>query len=92
MATTASPFNATSTTTTTTATSGADNPTVTEEVRYKIDSADMTIDQNPDKQREIGISLVVTPTLLPDGTVRMKMRPRSAQIVEQIVEQRGTKN
>ena len=32
----------------------------------------------------IGISLVVTPTLLPDGTIRMKLRPRSAQIVEQI--------
>ena len=78
-------------TTTTTAASGADNPTVTEEVRYKIDSADMTIDQNPDKQREIGISLVVTPTLLPDGTVRMKMRPRSAQIVEQIVSVSGNK-
>jgi type II secretory pathway component GspD/PulD (secretin) len=71
-------------TTTQTATSGADNPTVTEEVRYKIDPGDKTIDTDPEKHREIGISLVVTPTLLPDGTVRMKMRPRSAQIVEQI--------
>ena len=78
-------------TTTTTAASGSDNPTVTEEVRYKIDAADITIDQNPDKQREIGISLVVTPTLLPDGTVRMKMRPRSAQVVEQIVSVSGNK-
>ena len=44
--------------------------------------SDKTIDTDPDKHREIGISLVVTPTLLPDGTVRMKLRPRSAQIVE----------
>jgi type II secretory pathway component GspD/PulD (secretin) len=71
-------------TTTTTASVGAAQPTVTEEVRYKIDTSDKSIDTDPDKHREIGISLVVTPTLLPDGTVRMKMRPRSAQIVEKI--------
>ena len=73
-------------TTPTTAASGgsAANPTVTEQVRYKIDSSDKSIDTDPDKHREIGISLVVTPTLLPDGTVRMKLRPRSAQIVEEI--------
>jgi len=73
-------------TTTTTASSGGTsaNPTVTEQVRYKVDSSDKSIDTDPDKHREIGISLVVTPTLLPDGTVRMKLRPRSAQIVEEI--------
>jgi type II secretory pathway component GspD/PulD (secretin) len=72
-------------TTTQTANSGSsDNPTVTEEVRYKIDTSDKTIDSDPDKHREIGISLVVTPTVLPDGTVRMKMRPRSAQIVDKV--------
>jgi type II secretory pathway component GspD/PulD (secretin) len=71
-------------TSTSTAATGAANPTVTEEVRYKIDSSDISIDTNPDKHREIGISMVVTPTLLPDGTVRMKLRPRSAQIVEYI--------
>lgn len=71
-------------TTTQTATTGSDNPTVTEEVRYKIDQSDKSIDTDPDKHREIGISLVVTPTVLPDGTVRMRMRPRSAQIVEKI--------
>ena len=71
-------------TTTTTQNTTGGNPTVTEEVRYKIDSADKSIDTDPEKHREIGISLVVTPTLLPDGTIRMKMRPRSAQIVEQI--------
>ncbi|RYD21594.1 MAG: hypothetical protein EOP88_10840 [Verrucomicrobiaceae bacterium] len=49
------------------------------------------MDAAPDSHREIGISLVVTPTLLPDGTVRMKMRPRSAQIVEQITSITGNK-
>src|SRR5690606_26484761 len=34
--------------------------------------------------REIGVTLSVTPTLLPDGTVRMKLRPRVAKIVELI--------
>lgn len=62
---------------------------ITEEVRYKIDSSDKTISDDPEKHREVGISLVVTPTLLPDGTVRMKMRPRSAQITEQIKGQSG---
>ncbi len=62
----------------------ASGTTTTEEVRYKIDTQDQSIDQSPDSHREIGISLVVTPTLLPDGTIRMRMRPRSAQIVEEI--------
>ena len=53
----------------------------TEEVRYKIDTNDKSIDTDPDKHREIGVSMVVTPTLLPDGTIRMKLRPRSASIV-----------
>lgn len=64
---------------------------VTEEVRYKIDAMDKSIDADPEKHREIGISLVVTPTLLPDGTVRMKMRPRSAQIVSEIISITGNK-
>lgn len=76
-------------TSTSTETTTGGNPTVTEEVRYKIDTSDKTIDTDPDKHREIGISLVVTPTLLPDGTIRMKMRPRSAQIVEQITSLSG---
>jgi type II secretory pathway component GspD/PulD (secretin) len=69
------------TTTTTYTTAGSDSK---DEVRYKIDASDKSIDTDPDKHREIGISIVVTPTLLPDGTVRMKMRPRSAQIVDYI--------
>ena len=63
----------------------------TEQVRYKIDSEDPTFSANPEKHREIGISMVVTPTLLPDGTIRMKLRPRSAQIVEQITSVLGNK-
>jgi type II secretory pathway component GspD/PulD (secretin) len=59
-------------------------PTVTEDVRYQIDMKDKAITEDPSNHREIGISLVVTPTLLPDGTVRMKMRPRSAQIAEYV--------
>lgn len=78
-------------TSTTTPGSAGSQPIITEEVRYKIDEGDKSIDTDPDKHREIGISLVVTPTLLPDGTVRMKMRPRSAQIVEQIVSITGNK-
>jgi type II secretory pathway component GspD/PulD (secretin) len=79
------------TTTTTAAGGSADNPTVTEEVRYRIDTGDKSIDADPNNHREIGISLVVTPTVLPDGTVRMKIRPRSAQIVEQITSVTGNK-
>jgi type II secretory pathway component GspD/PulD (secretin) len=62
---------------------------ITEEVRYKIDSGDKTISEDPEKHRELGISVVVTPTLLPDGTIRMRLRPRSAQIVENVTGQSG---
>jgi len=72
-------------TSTTTPGSGGTQPTVTEEVRYKIDQGDKSIDADPEKHREIGISLVVTPTMLPDGTVRMMMRPRSAQITGEVI-------
>ena len=78
-------------TTTSTANTSGGNPTVTEEVRYKIGSDDKGIDMDPDKHREIGISVSVTPTLLPDGTVRMKLRPRSAQIVQEIVSITGNR-
>lgn len=59
--------------------------TVTEEVRYKIDTSDKAITEDPDNHREIGISIAVTPTLLPDGTVRMRLRPRSAQITGEVI-------
>lgn len=70
--------------TTTTNQGTGDISSVSEEVRYKIDEGDPTISESPESHREIGISMVVTPTLLPDGTVRMRLRPRSAQIVEEI--------
>ena len=70
--------------TTTTNQGTGDIASVSEEVRYKIDEGDTTISEDPEKHREIGISMVVTPTLLPDGTIRMRLRPRSAQIVEEI--------
>jgi type II secretory pathway component GspD/PulD (secretin) len=57
---------------------------VTDVVRYKIDKEDPSATQEPEKNREIGVTLSVTPTLLPDGTVRMKLRPRVAKIVELI--------
>ncbi|HSJ01991.1 MAG: type II secretion system protein GspD [Verrucomicrobium sp.] len=56
--------------------------TITDEVRYKVDKDDPDSMNEPDKSREIGVTLTVTPTLLPDGTVRMKLRPRVAKIVE----------
>jgi type II secretory pathway component GspD/PulD (secretin) len=54
--------------------------TVTEEVRYRIDEADPSND--PANTREVGVTVAVKPTLLPDNTVRMELRPRTAQIVE----------
>lgn len=57
---------------------------VTDVVRYKIDKEDPSATEEPEKSREIGVTLSVTPTLLPDGTVRMKLRPRVAKIVELI--------
>lgn len=57
---------------------------VTDKVRYKIDAEDPSATEEPEKNREIGVTLSVTPTLLPDGTVRMKLRPRVAKIVELI--------
>lgn len=57
---------------------------ITDKVRYKIDSEDPSATEEPEKNREIGVTLSVTPTILPDGTVRMKLRPRVAKIVELI--------
>ncbi len=56
--------------------------TVTDKVRYKIDEEDPNASDEPEKSREIGVTLSVTPTLLPDGTVRMRLRPRVANITE----------
>lgn len=78
-------------TTTSTATTTGGNPTVTEEVRYKIDESDST---DPDSTRELGVTVTMTPSLLPDGTIRMKMRPRTAIVtgVVEGVEVNGNRN
>ena len=62
----------------------ASGTNITDEVRYKIDDQDPNAANEPEKSREIGVTLSVTPTLLPDGTVRMRLRPRVAKIVELI--------
>lgn len=58
------------------------NINITDKVRYKIDEEDPNSSNEPEKSREIGVTLSVTPTLLPDGTVRMRLRPRVANIVD----------
>ena len=66
---------------TTTTNQGTSTSSVSEEVRYTIDASDST---DPETTREIGVTISITPSLLPDGTIRMNMRPRSAQITENI--------
>jgi len=71
---------------TTTTNIGSGNTSEAEEVRYTIDASDST---DPETTREIGVTISVTPSLLPDGTIRMQMRPRNAQITENIVTKSG---
>ena len=56
-----------------------------EEVRHSVNA------EEPATIREIGVTVAVTPTVLPDGAIRMKIRPRSAQGVEEIIGQSGHK-
>jgi len=55
---------------------------ITDQVRYTIDESDPTLSdiENPGGTREVGVTLTVTPTMLPDNTIRMSLRPRTAQI------------
>jgi type II secretory pathway component GspD/PulD (secretin) len=62
---------------------------VTDQVRYKVDDQDPDPMREPELSREIGVTLSVTPTLLPDGTVRMRLRPRVANVVEFITGESG---
>lgn len=62
---------------------------VTDQVRYKVDDQDPDPMREPELSREIGVTLSVTPTLLPDGTVRMRLRPRVANVVEFIKGESG---
>lgn len=59
---------------------------ISEEVRYRVDPQDSV---DPDTSREIGVTVSVTPTILPDNTIRMQLRPRTAQIVEFVHGQSG---
>ena len=54
-------------TSTVTTSNGVTN--ITNEVRYQIDAKDKT--DPPQDRREIGTQLAVTPTILPDGTIRL---------------------
>ncbi|NNE35937.1 MAG: type II and III secretion system protein, partial [Rhodothermales bacterium] len=54
-----------------------------------IDPNDPTVADDPTKTREIGVSIAVTPTILPDDTIRMALRPRSAQVTEYIAGRSG---
>ena len=54
-------------TSTVTTSNGVTN--ITQEVRYQIDPKDKT--DPPQDRREIGTQLAVTPTILPDGTIRL---------------------
>jgi len=60
---------------------------ISETVRYSIDESDPVGD--PATTREIGVSVSVTPTILPDDTIRMALRPRSAQVVDFVQGQTG---
>jgi type II secretory pathway component GspD/PulD (secretin) len=64
----------------TTVTETVSGTNISEDVRYRVDLDDPVGDARD--TREIGITVAVTPTILPDDTIRMKLRPRSAQIVE----------
>ena len=74
---------------TSTVTATAAGQSTTDKVRYKIDEEDASSVDKPDKSREIGVTLSVTPTLLPDGTVRMRLRPRVANVVELVTGKSG---
>jgi len=54
-------------------------PLIATDVRYRIDKTDPI---DPANSREIGVSVAVTPGLLPDNTIRMKLLPRVASITQ----------
>jgi type II secretory pathway component GspD/PulD (secretin) len=62
---------------------------ISDEVRYRIDADDPTLSEEGAYTREIGVSIAVTPTILPDDTIRMALRPRSAQITDFVVGRSG---
>ena len=50
-------------------------------VRYQIDATDPT---DPANSREVGVRIAATPTILPDNTIRLRLLPRVATVVQYI--------
>lgn len=69
-----------------TATQSSGVAQITTDVRYRIDKSDSL---EPEKSREVGVTVSVTPSILPDGTIRMKMYPRVANVTEYVDVQTG---
>ena len=64
----------------TTVTETVSGRNINEDVRYRVDLDDPVGDA--ETTREIGVTVAITPTILPDDTIRMKLCPRSAQVIE----------
>jgi len=67
---------------TSTVNNGTGGTTTTEQVRYTIDEDDPTLSDKDaaGRTREIGVTVTVLPNILPDGSIRMQLRPRAAQV------------
>lgn len=73
---------------TSTVTQATGTTNISKQVRYKIDADDAT--DPPEKRREIGTQMSVTPTILPDNTIRLVLKPRVATVVDQVVVNNGS--
>jgi Flp pilus assembly secretin CpaC len=69
-------------TSTVTVTNGVSN--ISTDVRYYLDSSDVA------KNREIGTTLLVTPSILPDNTIRLQIDGTVATIESEVTAQTGT--
>lgn len=67
---------------TSTVNNGTGGTTTTEQVRYTIDEDDPTLSDKDaaGRTREIGVTVTVLPNILPDGSIRMQLRPRAGQV------------
>ena len=62
---------------------------ISTDVRYRIDPDDPI---DPADSREVGVSITVTPTLLPDRTIRMRLFPRVATVTSYVRVATGADN
>jgi hypothetical protein len=69
---------------TSTVTSTTAGPDISNEVRYFLDPSDVQ------KGREIGTTLLVTPSILPDNTIRLQIDGTVATVVSQVTATTGT--